>query len=169
MIRQMAQCAYCQDCEVALTDDLEVVFNPDAQLRQPCRHLIYAEGRYSQFGLSPLPGRKTKLARVIGSTEFEWQHPSLIDQEDASLLRTFLKDLVAAGNNWEDAPPEAHTVQPISLDQNVLEADGRKYPSWSIEGTAIFAGDPDAFIASLPACLGRQRSPWTDLRGSSGG
>src|SRR3954453_14173344 len=96
MIRQLAQCPYCQNCEVALTDNPEVILNPDAKPPRPCPHLIWVEGRYSQWELSPIPGRKTRIPRMIGSTEFEWQHPSLMAREDASDLRKFLKELVGA-------------------------------------------------------------------------
>ena len=166
MMRQLAQCPYCQDCEVALTDSLDVVFNPDGDPPQPCPHLIWVEGRYSQWGLNPLPGRKTKIARMIGSTEFAWLAPGLVEREDAQQLRAYLKELLDAGGGWEFAPPEAHNVRRNSIDQNVTDADGKEYPSWGVEGAAVFAASPGAFIGSLPACLDRRSSAWTDLPGS---
>ncbi len=169
MRRQLAQCPYCQNGEIALTDSLDVVFNPDANPPQPCPHLIGLEGRYSQWGLSPLPGRKTKIARMVGSNELEWQHPSLIDRDDAGPLRAYLKELVSSGGGWEFAPAEPYLVRTISLDQKVTDANGKEYPGWEIEGTALFARDPAAFIESLPSCLTRHSAAWTDLPAPSAG
>jgi hypothetical protein len=165
MIRQLAQCPYCQNCEIALTDNLEVVFNPDQNPGQPCPHLIWTEGRYSQWESNPLPGRKTKIARMIGSTEFEWQHPSLAAQEDAGALWAYLKELVGTDAGRQSAPPEAHSVQPISRDHSITEPDGKVYPAWEIEGTALFAANAAAFMECLPACLDRQSNAWSDLPG----
>ena len=167
MIRQLAQCPYCQSCEVALTDSFDVILNPDANPPQPCPHLIWVEGRYSQWGVSPLAGRKTKIARMIGSNEFGWQQPSLAVRDDAEQLQTYLQEMVGAGGGWEFAPSEPHIVRAISREQKITEADGKEYPSWEIEGTAVFAGDPAAFIDSLPACLARQSGAWSDLSGFS--
>jgi hypothetical protein len=140
VLRELVQCPYSQGSEVALPDSLDVVLKPDANSPQPCPHLIWVEGRYSQCGLSPLPGRKTKIARMVGSTEFEWLHPSLDARHDTEQLRTFLKDLVGAGSGWEFAPSEGHSVRPISVDQKITDASGKEYPRWEIEGTAVFAG-----------------------------
>jgi hypothetical protein len=167
MIRQLVQCPYCQACEVALTDSLDVLFNPEADPSQPCPHLIWIEGRYSQWALSSLASRKTKIAHMVGSSEFEWQRPDLFTREDAEQLRHYLKDLTNAGSGWEFAPTLEHSVRPISLDQKVTDANGREYPSWEIEGTALFAIDAEAFLASLPAWLERQNAAWTDLPGSA--
>ncbi len=169
MIRPLAQCPYCQGCEVALTESFDVVLNPDAKPPRPCPHLMRVEGRYSQWGLDPLPGRKTKVARMVGSNEFAWQHPDLAARQDADLLQTYLKELVSSGAGWEFAPSVEHLVRTISLDRKVKEADGREYPNWEIEGTALFARDAAAFVASLPACLARQSAAWSDLPGPSAG
>lgn len=163
MIRQLAQCPYCQGCEVALTDNLDIVFNPERSPSAPCAHLIWIEGRYSQWERSPLPGRKTKIARMIGSTEFEWQHPGLMSADDANAQLTYLKELVAAGAGWEFAPPAEHTVRPISLDQSTTDADGKVYPNWEIEGATVFARNAPAFMESVPACMVRRHATWTEL------
>jgi hypothetical protein len=102
---------------------------------------------------------------MVGSTEFEWQHPALAARDDAEQLRAYLKELAGAGAGWEFAPAQAHSVRAIAADQTVTEA-GKQYPSWEIEGTALFAADAGAFLDSLPACLERQSAPWTDLPGS---
>jgi hypothetical protein len=169
MIRQLAQCPYCQGCEVALTDSFDVILNPDSSSQQACPHLIRVAGRYSQWGLSSMPGRKTKIARMVGSNEFDWQHPDLPLREDGESLQPYLKDLVESGAGWEFAPSEEHLVRTISLDQKITEADGREYPQWEIEGTALLARDAAAFLASLPACQTRQSAAWSDLPGSSAG
>jgi hypothetical protein len=165
MIRQLAQCPYCEGCEVALTEEMELIFSPDTSPSRPCAHLVWVEGRYSQWGLSPLPGRKTKIARRIGSSEFGWQHPTLAGHDDVQELMAFLRDLLTAGGDWQFAPNETHAVRIMSADHNVTESDGRVYPDWEVEGSALFATDPARFIASLPACRERQGSAFTDLTG----
>jgi hypothetical protein len=169
MIRQLAQCPYCHACEIALTDSLDVTINPEGAAGQPCPHLICVEGRYSEWGLSALIGRKTKLARIIGSNEFEWQHPNLAAGDDAQQMRLYLKELAGSGMGWEYAPAEQHVVRTISLDHKVKEPDGREYPSWEVEGVAVFAARPAEFLGSLPASLQRRNAEWTDLSGSPPG
>jgi hypothetical protein len=164
MIRQLTQCPYCQGCEVALTDSPEVVFNPGSPPSSPCPHLIWVEGRYSQWELSPLPDRKTRIPRMIGSTEFEWQHPSLAAREDVQELRAFLKDLVGAEPNWEFAPSEAHAVRPITRDGTIMQ-DGKVYPQWEVEGAAVFAQDAAAFVERLPACMASRSAGWQSASG----
>ncbi len=129
MIRQLAQCPYCQSCEVALTDSFEVVLNPDADPPQPCPHLIWIEGRYSQWGVSPLAGRKTKIARMIGSNEFGWQQPALVARDDAEPLQTYLKEMVGAGGGWEFAPSEPHIVRAISASKKSPRPMARSTPA----------------------------------------
>lgn len=163
MIRQLAQCPYCQGCEVALTDSPEVTFNPGAN-PSPCPHLIWVDGRYSQWELSPLAGRKTKIPRMIGSTEFEWLHPSLAEREDLQELRTFLRDLGSSGLNWEFAPADAHSVRPISRDGTVTQ-EGKVYPQWEVEGTAVFAREAATFLANLPAYVARRGAAWQEPSG----
>ena len=161
MIRQLAQCPYCQGCEVALTDSPELVFNPGGT-GGPCPHLVWLEGRYSQWELTILPGRKTRLPRLIGSTELGWAHPALGEGEEGERAWTFLRELAGAGTGWDFAPPIAHVVQPISLDQTVKGPDGKDHPSWEVEGAVIFAQDAPAFVAAIPACLERQGSVWPE-------
>jgi hypothetical protein len=162
MIRQLTQCPYCQGCEIALTESLEVVFNPEGA-GQPCPHLVLVEGRYSQWGLSPLPGRKTQIARMIGSNDFSWVHPSLESREDAQDLYAFLRELATTGPGWELAPREEHTVRIISQDHTIRDKHGKSYPDWEVEGTAFFAREPEAFIAALPEYVQRRNAAWTDL------
>lgn len=163
MIRQLAQCPYCQSGEVALDDSMEVVLNPDDSSAPPCPHLIRVDGRYTQWGLSPLPGRKTKIARMIGSNEFEWLHPDLAARDEAQQFRSYLKELVEAGAGWQFAPAEEHTIRFISRDHKVTDASGKEYPDWEVEGTAVFVRDGKLFIQGLPGCLERQNTTWTDL------
>lgn len=161
MIRQLAQCPYCETCEIALSDSLQLVCNPETSC-QPCSHLVWAEGRYSQWERRPLPGRKTKMPHMVGSTEFEWQHPLLAGHEDPAELRAFLQELVAAESDWEFTPPARHLRRSISRDQTVTE-DRRVYPDWEVEGVAVFAEDTEAFVVSLMDCIMRQREAWADV------
>jgi hypothetical protein len=163
MIRQLTQCPYCQGCEVALSESLDIVLNPDGAAPQACPHLIHIEGRYSQFALSPLPGRKTKIARMIGSNEFEWLHPEVSVREDATQIRTYLKEMAGAGGGWSFAPAEEHSLRFMSVDHKITDAGGKEYPEWEIEGSALFARDAQAFLQSLPACVQRQNATWTDF------
>jgi hypothetical protein len=167
MSRQLAQCPYCGGCDITLNDSLDVTFESAGGAAEPCPHLVWVQGRYSQWGLNVLPGRKTKIARILGSNEFEWQHPGLAAWEDPEQLRAYLQELTRAGSGWEFTPPVKHTVRLISVDEQVTDTDGRKYPGWEVEGVAIFTGDAEAFLGSLPGCLERWSSTWTDLPGSS--
>jgi hypothetical protein len=165
MIRQLAQCPYCQGCEIVLTDSPEVALNPDGD-GQPCPHLVWVDGRYSQWELSSLPGRKTRIPRLIGSTEFEWLYPGLAEGEENDRLRSFLKDLASSGANWDFAPTEGHVIQPISRDQTVRGPDGKDHPSWEVEGAAVFASEAPAFVASLPAYMAQRDASWQEPPGS---
>lgn len=160
MIKQLAQCPYCEKCEIALSDNLQLVCNPEMS-RLPCVHLVWAEGRYSQWERRPIDGRKTKMPHMIGSTEFEWQHPLLAAHEDAAELRAFLKERVAAESDWEFMPPARHQLRSISRDQMVTE-DHCVYPDWEVEGVAVFAEDAEAFVGSLPDCIARLHQAWAE-------
>jgi hypothetical protein len=148
-----------------LTDNPEVAFNPDGDA-QPCPHLVWVDGRYSQWVLSPLPGRKTRIPRMIGSTEFEWLHPDLASAEDVDRLRAFLKDLASSGPGWGFAPPATHATRPISLDQSTKGPDGKEHPNWEIEGAAVFAREAAVFVASLPGCVADRDASWREPPGS---
>jgi hypothetical protein len=150
MIRQLADCPYCGGCEIALTDNPDVAINPD-KAGGPCPHLVWVAGRYSQYQLSPIAGRRTKVARMIGSTEFEWVHPDLTADDADPRLSAHLRQWTAG----DQLPAAAHRVQAISRDQAVTEADGRSYPSWEIEGIAVFAEDAATFLNGLEASLDR--------------
>ena len=168
MIRQLAQCPYCQHCEVALTDNFDLVFNPDAKPSRPCPHLIRVEGRYSQWGLNPLPGRKTKIARMVGSNEFAWQHPDLTAREDVDNCSPTSRIWSAPGPAGSSPPPRSISCGRF---RSIRKSRRRmaRYPNWEIEGTALFARDAAAFVASLPACLARQSAAWSDLPSPSAG
>lgn len=158
MIRQLAQCPYCQGCEIALSDSFDVIFNPGSPQPQACSHLVYVDGRYSQFELDPLPGRKTKMARMIGSTEFSWVHPSLASMANAQRIQAYLKELIEAEPGWTSAPTEEHALRHISRDQNITDEDGKVYPSWETEGAALFAPHALIFVGNLAASVGQDAS-----------
>lgn len=160
MIRQLAQCPYCNRCEIALDDAFDVACNPGAADAGPCPHLIWADGRYSQWGSSTLPGRKTKISRIIGSTEFRWNHPGLSEVPEFDRLMQYLKDLADSGKTWEFAPVVAFEVSQLSSDEKEKGPDGKEYVVWDVDGQALFAQDAAAFVAVLPACLDKLSTSW---------
>src|SRR6516225_4435557 len=140
MIRQLAQCPYCQKCEVALDDHPRIVFNPDAAGDAPCDHLVWVDGRYSQWELS-----KLGVSRVIGSTEFRWDHPDFGAVDGEHTLTSFLKELASMGIAWEFAPAEPFVVQEITAEEKATSKKGRQYTVWDVDGAALFARDARAF------------------------
>ena len=66
----------------------------------------------------------------------------------------------------EHSPGGAHSVQPISRDHTITDANGKTYPDWAVEGTAVFAGDAAAFVGSLPACLERRNATFEEPPGT---
>ena len=94
MIRNLAQCPYCGDCEIALDDHPSLVFNP-AGSSSPCGHLAWVEGRYSQWDLSP-----QGINRAIGSTEFRSVTVVGPDLGTADAYATAAFAMGAAGPAW---------------------------------------------------------------------
>ncbi len=149
MIRQLAQCPYCKDCEVALDDHPELVFNPGAARQGPCAHLAWVDGRYSQWERSP-----QGINRVIGSLEFRWDFPGMEEQVEG--LLPYLRELLDAGAGWAFAPAAAFEVRPLRAEETAQDKRGRSYTLWEVDGWAIFAQAPAAFWAALPAARERQ-------------
>jgi hypothetical protein len=151
MNRQLSQCPYCQRCEIALDDEPRIVFNPDAANQVPCPHLVWVEGRYSQW-------ERTKYGtnRVIGSTEFRWDHPELGATENNAPLTDYLRELARSGKDWAFAPSGAFEIRQILADEKKTDRKGKEYAVWDIDGWAIFAQDAGAFAGQVPECLAKQ-------------
>jgi hypothetical protein len=150
MIRNLAQCPYCNRCEIALDDNPALVFNPDTDPQQPCPHLAWVDGRYAQWERSSLG-----INRVIGSTEFPWNPPDL-DAGFVESLLPYLRELLNSGRNWAFAPAEGFVIRTLSAEEKATDKKGKSYVVWDVDGWALFAENPSAFWAALPACQERQ-------------
>src|SRR5438128_11266281 len=111
MIRQLAQCPYCQRCELALDDNPQLVFNPEGGPATPCPHLAWVDGRYEQR-------ERTKYGTesVIGSTEFRWDSAGPDGEERTAPLMPYLHELLEAGPGWSFAPAVPFAVQRLSAE-----------------------------------------------------
>lgn len=147
MIRQLAQCGYCQKCEIALDDAPEIVFNPGMANSGPCPHLIWVDGRYSQWELGA-----HGVPRQIGSIEFRWEHPEFSALEPAHTYVDYIRELVSSGKDWRFAPAVPHQVADISADEKATTPRGKSFAVWEVDGEAVFAQDARAFLAALPGC-----------------
>jgi hypothetical protein len=78
-------------------------------------------------------------------------------------VRSYLKELARSGADWSFAPVAEYDVRLMSADHKVADDTGKEYPDWETEGTALFAGDAQAFPRILPACVERQNATWTDF------
>jgi hypothetical protein len=150
MIRQLSQCPYCGRCEIALDDEPRQVFNPDGPDNVACEHLVWVGGRYSQW--EPTPHGTN---RVIGSTEFRWDHRGLREAEDDVTFTDYLRERGSSGRNWEFAPAETFEMLPITADEKAAGPKGRSYTTWDVDGWALFALHADALVARLPGCRDR--------------
>ncbi len=150
MIRNLARCPHCGNCEVALDDASSVVFNPDSPSR-PCPHLAWVDGRYSQFEPSP-----QGVPHLIGSSEFRWNPPDPGTEETVAGLLPFLKELANQGQGWAFAPPVPFVLRPLTAEGQSSGSPESSSSSWDIDGCTIFAQNPMAFWAALPACQERQ-------------
>jgi hypothetical protein len=150
MIRQLARCPYCNGCEIALDDRPELVFDPDTAQR-PCPHLAWVEARYSEWELGPHGVR-----HMIGSTEFRWDPPEPGAEERTNQLLPYLKELLESGPDWPYAPAQAFSIQTLCADEKDTAPRGKTDTVEEVDGWAVFASDPAAFWAALPACQERQ-------------
>ena len=150
MIRNLAQCPYCGNCEVALDDAPAVVFNPGGD-SGPCPHLAWVDGRYSQWEVSP-----HGTDHMIGSTEFRWGPPEPGAAERTEGLLPYLKELLNQGPRWAFAPPVPFTPRTLVAEEKRPDDAGRMHTLWDVDGWAVFAPDVAAFWAALPACQERQ-------------
>ena len=80
MIRNLARCPYCGDCEIALDDNPSLVFNPGGR-QEPCPHLAWVDGRYAQWELSPqginrvIAGVTSAIRLAVASRNFRMTAP----------------------------------------------------------------------------------------------
>jgi hypothetical protein len=153
MIRRLAQCPYCHDCEIALDDHPQLVFNPQSERQAPCPHLAWVDGRYSQWEHTP-----HGADREIGSLEFRWDPAEPGAAGRTERLLPYLRELLRQGPGWAFAPAEPFAVQTVNAEEKGADAQGRTYPVWDVDGWAVFAANPAAFWAALPACQEGQRS-----------
>ncbi len=149
MIRELARCPYCGGTEVALDDRPDLVLNPDSG-GKPCAHLAWADCRYSQWDRSP-----QGVTRVIGSVELRWDPPEADAAERIEQLLPYLKLLVSANPGWTFAPALEYRVLDLSAEEKAVDKRGKAYVKWDVDGWVIFAADPAAFWAALPACQER--------------
>jgi hypothetical protein len=150
MIRNLAQCPYCGKCEIALDDSPALVFNPGG-IAQPCEHLAWVDGRYSQWEPSP-----QGVDHMIGSTEFRWEPSDPGAAERTEGLLPYLKELANQGPKWAFAPPVPFTLRMLVAEEKRHDESGDIHTRWDVDGWAIFASDIVAFWAALPACQERQ-------------
>jgi hypothetical protein len=146
MIPKLAQCPYCNQCTIALNDDPDLVFVPG-----PCAHLAVVRGRYSQWGRSA-----HGATHMIGATELDWDPDAPDAEVRAERLRDYLQELAGAGTAWEFAPTEPFTVVSLSAEEKADDNQGKPFTAVEVDGWVIFAKDPTAFWAALPACQRRQ-------------
>lgn len=151
MIRNLAQCPYCNHCEIALDDHPAVVFNPETGSGVPCPHLAWAEGRYSQWDHT-----KRGFNREIGSIEFRWNPPEVGAEERTEQLLPYLHELLESSPNWVYAPAEPFVIQTLTAEEKATDPEGKSFTLWDVDGWALFAQNPGAFWAALPACQERQ-------------
>jgi hypothetical protein len=150
MIRQLAQCPYCQACEVALDDRPVLVFNPDGD-GTPCPHLAWVEGLYAQWERT-----RQGFNRQIGSVELRWDPPGDGAAERTEELLPYLRELLGAQPGWPFAPPVDFRALPLFAEEKARDKRGKEYTVWDVDGWAVFAADPAAFWDALPACQAQQ-------------
>ena len=149
MIRNLAQCPYCKNCEIALNDRPDLAFNPDSDGR-PCIHLAWVDCRYSQWELSP-----HGVPRVVGSSDFTWYPPDAGDAEHIEALTPYLHELAQQGSTWAFAPDVPFGLATLSAEEKATNACGKSYTASDVDGSAVFAQDPAAFWAAVPTCQQR--------------
>jgi hypothetical protein len=147
MIRQLAQCPFCNHCELALDDNPQLVFNPDDARHLPCPHLTFVDGGYEQRERD-----KRGVEHVVGSTEFRWLSNSTDNEDRIGPIEPYLRELLETGPGWEFAPPVRFVVQRLSAEGQAQDVKGAGYTAWEANGYSVFAENPAAFWAELPSC-----------------
>jgi hypothetical protein len=145
---------------VALDDTPEVVFNPETGNPVPCPHLIWVNGRYSQWELGHYG-----VPRQIGSIEFQWEHPQLSALEPSDQFAEYMRELANSGNGWRFAPAQPFEITEISADEKAATPRGKSYAVWEVDGQAIFAQDNQGFLAALPDCQKKQSEAFEIRKG----
>jgi hypothetical protein len=152
MIRELARCPYCQGCEVALDDQVALVFDPEAPTHEPCPHLAWVDGRYSEWG----PGTHG-TSHLVGSTEFRWDPPEPDAEERTHRLLSYLRELLPSGAGWAFAPAVPFEIRTLSAEESTTTPEGKTQLLWDVDGWAVFAENPAAFWSALPECQERHQ------------
>ena len=163
MIRNLAQCPYCKKAEVALDDSPELLLNPDAVSHDGCAHLVWVDGRYSQW--EPRPHGP---AHMIGSTEFRWDHPEFAMADNYDDWIHYLFNLANTGKKWDFAPETPFEIGNLNAEEKAKTSTGQEYTAWDVDGFAIFAHDAETFVQAIPACQERLRAS-LDVKGKGPG
>jgi hypothetical protein len=150
MIRNLAQCPYCKNCEIALDDRPDLVFNPESS-GVPCMHLAWLDCRYSQWEPS-----EHGVPRVVGSSDFNWYPPETGDEGQIESLMPYLRELANQGTAWAFAPDVPFGLETLSAEEKATDARGHSYTASDVDGCAVFAQEPAAFWAAVPECQQRQ-------------
>lgn len=150
MTIRLTACPYCQECEICLDEHPQLVFTRGAQTVAPCRHLAWVDGRYSQWERG-----EHGASRMIGSSEFRWHLGGPQAEEWVNSLLPYLHELVEIGSAWPHAPEGSFTIQRLTAEEKTTGADHREQTSADVDGTAIFAADPESFWRSVPQCQDR--------------
>jgi hypothetical protein len=127
----------------------ELVFN-GGQSPTPCPHLAWVDARYEQWE-HPAHG----VGHVIGSIDLNWNPFGPEGEERLQSLLPYLNELVEHGPGWDFSPPEPFVQQLIDTEETASDASGRTWTPWEVDGWALFAANPAAFWAALPACQQR--------------
>ena len=101
-----------------LDDQLQLVFTSGRGDGTPCEHLAWVDGRYTQWERT-----ERGADRVIGSTEFRWDHPASGGEEGTRDLMPYLQELRETGPGWAFAPAEPFAILRLSAEETAK--DGR--------------------------------------------
>lgn len=141
----LTNCPYCKSCEVGL-DELQLIFNPESETQAPCEHLVWLDGRYSDWGIS-----RHGVDHVIASSELHWEHPILSETEiDSDIAREeYFAELTQHGMEWDFAPSVPFTLVQIWDENKTTDSKGKEHADWDVDGWAIFAEDPKACVEAI--------------------
>lgn len=163
MFRDLAQCRYCKQTEVALDNAPELLLNPDGADHNACVHLVWIDGRYSQW--DPRPHGPSHM---IGSTEFRWDHPGFAEAENYQEWIDYLFNLANSGKKWDFAPETDFEIGNLNAEEKARTPKGQEYTAADVDGFAIFARDAAAFVQAIPLCQERLRAS-LDVKGKGPG
>ncbi len=168
MIRSMARCPYCHQCEVAYDwHTEEVVFNPDGVRQEPCEHLAYLNGAFCQWEL--LPNGNTR----VGLSSFFWHHAGFAGTDIQQVFRGVMEVVAATPIPEPFDPEQPFQAQRICIEEDVTlprpdvvalldevgwenNQDDRLAPhKYRLNGWIVFAADAAKFVAAVLAAIPR--------------